>query len=195
VVSKVHSVFRESGLQDAPLTNAIGVDLPNKETRSPATPIPARQGGPPKWALAAVAGIVASFSLAASILSWIDLPAPLDDAGGLVMWLFGAMCAAIIVVIVAGKLWEVRRAAAWPQTAGRIVKSAVEARRRQSADEATTVTNVPVVEYEFAVAGTTYRGTRISIGEDSGGANTDTTLARYPVAATVMVCRVGGGAQ
>jgi Protein of unknown function (DUF3592) len=161
--------------------------MPNKETRSPGMPVRGRPGGPPKWALAAVAGIVGSFALATSILSWIDLPAPFDNAGGLVMWLFGAMCVAIIVVIVASKLWEARRAAAWPQAAGRIVKSTIEARHDQFADEATTVTNVPVVEYEFAVAGTTYRGTRISIGEDSGGANTDTTLARYPVAAAVMV--------
>ncbi|MGZ5872974.1 MAG: DUF3592 domain-containing protein [Bradyrhizobium sp.] len=161
--------------------------MPKKETRSPSTPVPARQAGPPTWALAAVAGIVATFTLATSIISWIDLPAPFDDAGSLVMRLFGAMCVAIILVIVVSKLWEARRAAAWPQAAGRIVKSTIEARRDQSAGEATTVTNVPVVEYEFAVAGTTYRGTRISIGEDSGGANTDTTLARYPVAATVMV--------
>jgi hypothetical protein len=161
--------------------------VPEKETRSPGTPVPARPAGPPKWAVAAVAGIAATFTLAATILSWIDLPAPFHDAGGLIMLLFGAMCVAIILVIVVSKLWEARRAAAWPPAAGRIVKSTIEARHHRSADEATAVTNVPVVEYEFAVAGTTYRGTRISIGEDSGGANTDTTLARYPVAATVMV--------
>jgi hypothetical protein len=161
--------------------------MPKQETRSPGTPVPARQARPPNWALAAIAGIVATFTLAASILSWIDLPAPFDDAGGLVMLLFGAMCVAIVLVIVVSKLWEARRAAAWPQAAGRIVKSTIEARRQRSADEATTVTNVPVVEYEYSVAGTTYRGTRISIGEDSGGANTDATLARYPAAATVMV--------
>lgn len=161
--------------------------MPRKETRSPGTPVPARRGGPPQWALAAVAGIVASFALAASILSSIDLPAPFDHPGGLVMRLFGAMCVAIVLVIVVSKLWEAHRAAAWPQAAGRIVKSTVEARRHQFAGEATTVTNEPMVEYEYAVAGTTYRGTRISIGEDSGGANTDTTLARYPLAATVMV--------
>ncbi len=161
--------------------------MPKNETRSPGTPVQARLAGPPRWALAAVAGIVASFTLAAYIISWIDLPAPFNDTGGLIMLLFGAMCVAIILVIVVSKLWEARRAAAWPQTAGRIVKSTIEARRHRSAGEATAVTNVPVVEYEFAVAGTTYRGTRIGIGEDSGGANTDTTLARYPVAATVMV--------
>ena len=161
--------------------------MPNKKTRSPGTPVPARRAGPPKWALAAIAGIVATFSLAASILSRFDLPAPFADAGRLVMLLFGAMGVAVVLVIVASKLWEARCAAAWPQSPGRIVKSTIEARHHRSDGEATAVTNVPVVEYEFAVAGTTYRGTRISIGEDSGGANTDTTLARYPVAATVMV--------
>jgi hypothetical protein len=148
---------------------------------------PPRQAEPPQWALAVVAGIVASFTLAASILSWIALPAPFDNPGGLVMWLFGAMCVAIVLVIVGSKLWEARRAAAWPQVTGRIVKSTIEARHQQSADEATTVANVPAVEYEFAVAGTTYRGARISIGEDAGGANADATLARYPLAATVTV--------
>jgi Protein of unknown function (DUF3592) len=161
--------------------------MPMKETRSPGTPVPARRAEPPQWALAAVAGIVAAFTLAASVLTWFDLPAPFDDAGGLIMLLFGAMCVAIILVIAASKLWEARRAAAWPQAPGRIVKSTIEARHQRFAGEATAVTNVPVVEYEFAVADTTYRGSRISIGEDSGGANTDTTLARYPVSAAIMV--------
>ena len=161
--------------------------MSKNETRSPSKPVHARKGGPPQWALAAVALIVASFALAASILSSVDLPPPFDHPGPLVMWLFGAMCVAIIVVIVGSKLWEARRASAWPQAAGRIVKSTIEARRHQFAGEETTVTNVPVVEYEFAVAGTTYRGSRISIGEDSGGTNTDATLARYPIDATVMV--------
>jgi Protein of unknown function (DUF3592) len=161
--------------------------MPEKKARPPSPPVPARRAGPPKWTLAAVAGIVAAFALAASVLSQIDLPAPFDDAGGLVMRLFGAMCVAIILVIVVSKLWEARRAAAWPQAAGHIVKSAIEGRHHGFAGDATAVTNVPVVEYEFVVAGTTYRGTRISIGEDSGGPNTDATLARYPVAAAVMV--------
>ncbi len=157
------------------------------EMRPPGKPVRARQAGPPQWAIAAVAAIVASFVLAASILSSFELPPPFDHAGPLVMWLFGATCVAIIFVIVGSKLWEARRAAAWPQVTGRIVKSTIEARRHQFAGEETTVTNVPVVEYEFAVAGTTYRGSRVSIGEDTGDANTDATLARYPVGATVMV--------
>jgi Protein of unknown function (DUF3592) len=161
--------------------------MPKKEARSPGTPVRARQSGPPQWVLAAVAGIVGSFTLASFILSSFDLPAPFDNPGALVMWLFGAMCVALILIIVVSKLWEAHRAASWPQATGRIVKSGIEARRHQSVGETTTVTNVPVVEYEFAVAGTTYRGTRISIGEDSGGANMDATLARYPVAATVVV--------
>jgi hypothetical protein len=161
--------------------------MPNKQTRPSRNPLPARQSEPPQWALAAVAGIVASFALAASILSSIGLPAPFDNPGPLVMWLFGAMCVAIACVIVASKLWEARRAAAWPQVTGRIVKSAIEARRHQFSGEETTVTDAPVVEYEFAVADTTYRGTRISIGEDTGGANTEATLARYPVGASVLV--------
>jgi hypothetical protein len=168
--------------------------MPKRETRSPGTSVPARRRtGPPPWALAGIAGIVGTFALAASILSeldvspWIRLPKPFDDNGGLTIVLFTAMCVAVIVVIVASKVWEAHRAAAWPPADGRVVKSATEARRHQFSGEATTVTNVPAVEYEFAVAGTTYRGARIGIGEDSGGANTEATLARYPVGATVTV--------
>jgi hypothetical protein len=46
---------------------------------------------------------------------------------------------------------------------------------------------MPLVEYEFSVAGQTWRGNRISIGEDSGGANTEATLQRYPIGAVVSV--------
>ena len=49
------------------------------------------------------------------------------------------------------------------------------------------MTTNPRVEYEFSVGGRTWRGDRISIGEDTGGANTEATLRRYPVGATVSV--------
>jgi hypothetical protein len=49
------------------------------------------------------------------------------------------------------------------------------------------VKNVPAVEYEFSVSDRTYRGARIAIGDDSGGANIEATLARYPVNKNVTV--------
>jgi hypothetical protein len=98
--------------------------VPKKETRSPGTPVLARRPtGPPPWALAAIAGIVGTFTLAAYILSeldvssWIRLPKPFDDNGGLTIVSFIAMCVAVIIVIVTSKVWEARRAAAWPPAA------------------------------------------------------------------------------
>jgi hypothetical protein len=46
---------------------------------------------------------------------------------------------------------------------------------------------LPAVEYEFSVGGRKIRGNRISIGEDSGGANTAATLRRYTAGAAVTV--------
>jgi uncharacterized protein DUF3592 len=101
--------------------------------------------------------------------------------------LFGVMAVLIRVVIVANKLLEARRAASWPQTGGRITKSTVEARHHQFSGEARKVTNVPAVADEFTVGGQKYLGTRIGIGEDSGGANTEETLRHYSVGTAVMV--------
>jgi hypothetical protein len=81
---------------------------------------------------------------------------------------------------------EVRRASTWSMAAGRVVRSGTQGRRQGIGDGATTVT-VPRVEYEFSVGGKTWRGERISIGEDTGGANTEATLGRYPVGAVVSV--------
>jgi hypothetical protein len=93
----------------------------------------------------------------------------------------------MVLAMLGNKLWLARRAAAWPQTTGRIVKSEVAATRHQFSGEATEVKNEPAIAYEFTVAGKKLTGTRISIGEDSGGANTEATLAHYPAGAAVMV--------
>jgi hypothetical protein len=93
----------------------------------------------------------------------------------------------MVLAMLGNKLWLARRASAWPQTQGRIVKSEVAAARHQFAEEATEIKNEPAIVYEFSVAGKKRTGTRISIGEDSGGANTEATLAHYPVGAVVMV--------
>ena len=54
---------------------------------------------------------------------------------------------------------------------GRIVKSDVMASHQQRIDEATEVVDLPAIEYEFSANGRNYIGRRISVGEDSGGAN------------------------
>jgi hypothetical protein len=95
--------------------------------------------------------------------------------------------AALIVVAVASKLIELRQARTWSETTGTVVRSEIEARRHRFAGEAETVTNVPVVEYEFTAAGRKIRGSRIGIGDDAGGVNSEATLARYPLGAAVTV--------
>jgi hypothetical protein len=84
-------------------------------------------------------------------------------------------------------LLQARKAAHWPQAPGRIVKSTIEAKEVRNMEGESSVTNVPAIAYEFTANGFPRRGTRIAIGQDTGGANTEATLARYPVGANVVV--------
>jgi hypothetical protein len=143
---------------------------------------------PPAWAIAAVVGSIVLvgliFSLAQS--GW-RAALPFGDSDYFYIGLIFLPMVVLILAAVTSKLIETRRAARWTQTSGRIVKSGVETRRHQFPDSPVTVTNVPAVEYEFTVLGQKCRGTRISIGEDSGGTNMEATLQRYPVGAVVNV--------
>ncbi|QEX23782.1 hypothetical protein FRZ61_37210 [Hypericibacter adhaerens] len=139
---------------------------------------------PPVWAIVLVA--VAFFALPIlSILpdSWTE--GWLSGIGP--AWIVAGPIVVLLVAIVAHKLLQVRRAAAWPQAPGRITKSEVAARHKSHGDRPSEVVNEPAIEYEFTANGLKYTGTRIGIGEDSGGANTEAMLARYPVGGTVMV--------
>jgi hypothetical protein len=104
-------------------------------------------------------------------------------------WLFMALFAMFIPCAIAGmivyKMRDVRRAARWPSAQGRIVRSCMRAVRRQKAGEATTVSNVPDIEYAFSVGGVEYRGHRIGIGEIApGSAEAEAALERYKVGRT-----------
>jgi hypothetical protein len=94
---------------------------------------------------------------------------------------------ALIVVAVVTKLIEFRAAKGWTQTTGRILSSGTEVRRHQFAGEPETVKTVPAITYEFMAGARKVIGSRIGIGEDSGGPNLDATLARYPAGANVTV--------
>ena len=100
--------------------------------------------------------------------------------------IFLAMPTLLIAALIS-KLLEARRAATWPNAAGRVVKSAVEARHTPHADGPTTVENLPDIAYEFTVAGKPYRGSRINLDEIQDPAQLEATLARYPVGANVIV--------
>ena len=139
---------------------------------------------PPTWAVMVVAG---AFFVAPLIFVLADHWLVHLPSGFGIVWLVAGPMVVMALAMLANKMIQARRASVWPQAAGRITKSAVVATRHQKSGEATEVTNIPAVEYEFSVKGSRFTGTRISIGEDTGGANTEATLAHYPVGAAVMV--------
>ena len=139
---------------------------------------------PPAWAIVLIAG---SF-IGLPVLFYI-LPRSVFEGYGIlpIVLVVGGPMSVMLVVIIVNKLLQLRSAGHWPQAAGRIVKSDVMASHQQRIDEATEVVNLPAIEYEFSANGRNYIGRRISVGEDSGGANIEATLARYPVGAAVAV--------
>ena len=117
------------------------------------------------------------------------------------------LCAllAIPALIAAALIWiqiQDFRIRSWQQASGRIVTSQAVARtvrktRHRTAgrvghtdfitDETAETRNFAEVAYDFAVAGTTYRGERIDLSVDSGNVDVAETLKRYPVGAIVTV--------
>lgn len=141
---------------------------------------------PPAWALAIVIGTIAIVVIA--FMFDVGSFLPIGNSDLFYVGLIGAPLVVLLVVAVLVKMLEVRRASTWSTAAGRVMRTSTGARRQGVAGEGTqTVTTVPLVEYEFSVGGSTFRGNRISIGEDSGGANTEATLRRYPVGTVVSV--------
>jgi hypothetical protein len=139
---------------------------------------------PPPWAVVLVAAAFFGTPLFFMLPdSWM---AHLPSGTGAI-WLVGGPMLVMGFAMFANKMLVAHRAAKWPQAAGRITKSEVAAVHDQASGQPTEVTNVPAVEYEFSAKGSTFTGTRISIGEDTGGANTEATLAHYPVGTAVRV--------
>jgi hypothetical protein len=110
-----------------------------------------RSGEPPTWAVVIVVATIAIVVIAAmfDVRSYL----PFGDSDLFYVALIGLPFVTLIALAVLVKMLEVRRASTWSTAAGRIVRSATEARRHGSAGDATTVTTVPDVEYEFAVGG------------------------------------------
>jgi hypothetical protein len=108
-------------------------------------------------------------------------------------------------LLAAALIWiqlQNRRIRSWRQANGRIVSAQAVARtiRRERhrtegapghtdfiTDETIETRNFAEVIYEFAVAGKTYRGSRIDLGTDSGNVAVAETLKRYPAGAIVAV--------
>jgi hypothetical protein len=139
---------------------------------------------PPVWAVIVVAAAFFGFpALALLPESWrARLP-----AGSGIVWLVAGPIVVMALAMLVNKMLQARRATVWPQAAGRITRSEVGANYRRPSGRPVELINYPAIEYEYSVAGQSFTGRRISIGEDSGGANTEATLAHYPLGATVMV--------
>jgi hypothetical protein len=152
--------------------------------------IPGKSGEPPTWAVATVVVTIGFVIATAWLLETFDGPRnslPFGNSDYFYVGLIALPMVALLAAMVAVKLADVRRAKSWSETAGRVVVSTVKARHHQFAGEPTTVRNEPLIRYEFTVADKLYRGSRIAIGDDSGGANTEATLERFPEGATVTV--------
>lgn len=168
----------------------MGRDKPNRGNPTVMQATPARSGEPPAWAVATVIAIIVTVSF----LFWLldDNPAmrawvPFANSDYFFVGLIALPMVTLLFVAVLVKAIDVRRAKSWTTTQGRVMRSKVEARRHRFAGGETTVRNEPLVEYEFIVSGQRYRGTRIGIGDDAGGPNTEATLKRYPAGADVTV--------
>lgn len=123
--------------------------------------------------------LFAAFAALAFVIS------PLVVPGWLLMALFAMAIPGAIAGLAVYKMQQVRRAAHWPSAQGRIVRSTMRAVRQRHAGEATTVGNVPDVEYVFSVGGVEYRGNRIGIGEiRAGSPQAEAALERYKVGRT-----------
>ena len=119
--------------------------------------------------------------------SWLRSAVPYADSNWFWVGLVVLPLAAIAGVAVLSYMIEMRQAASWTKTTGRVVRSEIETLRRQLGSEPEKVENVPAVEYEFTAGGRSVRGSRVSIADNPGGEHTEATLTRYPVGATVTV--------
>lgn len=140
-------------------------------------------------ALASIFGlmIVAIYGQQMGLVPALPLPPPLHTIGAQSMLFFAAAAVTAFGTIAVAKFLEVRRAAGWPSAPGRILRSELRPETRGQTDGPQRLVMAPSVEYEFVVTGRTYRGTRISIGEDVGGGNAEATLKRFPAGASVTV--------
>jgi hypothetical protein len=144
-----------------------------------------RKGEPPTWA---IVGVVASIALIFVVVQLADwFPGFFPNSTTFYVALIFLPIVVMLALMIGNKMWELKKARSWSQTTGRIVKSKIETQRHRFQGEAETIKNVPAVEYEFKAGGRTVYGSRIAIGDDSGGANTEATLARYPVGREVTV--------
>jgi hypothetical protein len=99
----------------------------------------------------------------------------------------------IIAVAAFYKWLQVRAAAHWPQTSGKVVVSTSQVRKVETFDDdrdggkTEEARNFAHIVYEYTVSGQKLRNDRVSIGEDLGNFEVAETIARYPVGKVVTV--------
>lgn len=190
---QVKAILLKYRAHDAGWRDAFAWETEETEPTQEDPPAPAGSSSapPPAWAVATVVGSIVLVVIAALTLQDRNNPLraalPFGDSDYFFLGLIFVPMAVLIVVAVLAKMLEVRQAASWSTAVGRIVRSTTAAEHHRLAGDATTVRTMPAVEYEFSAGGRKVRGKRISIGEDSGGANTAATLRRYTVGAAVTV--------
>lgn len=115
------------------------------------------------------------------------LPFPFDRYVGQLLLLVALVPIGISLVVARSKLERIKHAAGWRSTPGKVIESEVSDSRPDSTIQNPLFENMPRVRYEYTANGRTLVGDRISFGDDTGGANTQATLARYPVGSSVTV--------
>ena len=110
----------------------------------------------------------------------------------IVVILIASSIPGIIIVAVVVKLWEMHKASKWPQTTGKVIRSAVKSKKYEPGEIGhnfgdSDVTNEPDVQYEFTVSGEKFIGHRVTIGEKTADFELDGILQKYPVGAEVTV--------
>jgi hypothetical protein len=145
-----------------------------------------KSGEPPTWAVATVAGSIIFVLLLYNLpflVSWL----PFAQSDYFWIGLIFLPMVTLLVAAVVAKSIDYKRAQSWSTVTGKIVRSELAEKRHRFQGEQEKIENVPAVEYEFETGGRKYRGTRIGIGDDTGGANTEATLARYRLGSDVTV--------
>ena len=109
--------------------------------------------------------------------------------------LIGSMMIGVLIFGTLYKYFEVSKASRWNCTPGRVLSSRAKARKVRTIDSLSraevgadlNVRNFADLVYEYRIGGKTYRGKRISVGEDLGDLFVEQRLAKYRVGASVEV--------
>lgn len=111
----------------------------------------------------------------------------------LLVYAFPFAFIALLVVAAVYKYLQVRAAADWPSTQGKVVISTSERRKVKTFDDdredgrGEEERNFARIVYEYTVSGQRLQNNRVSIGEDLGNFEIAKTMARYPVGSIVTV--------